>query len=139
MAGLRITIHNAAGVATHQVEVPADVPAGKLLKVLPGRLDFPIVHSSGQPIAYGLFFNDREIPPDVTLGAAGIEDGSHLMLVPETQAGAPSRAVSESAQDERRLLAEEIATAVETRLMVKLRETLKPSDSNVEHANPHYS
>jgi len=85
MAGVRIKITNELGVATHRVELPSDVPIGKLLKILPTRIGRPSLDDRGAPIGYRLYDQGKELDPDQTLPQAGVQDEDALSLFAEAR------------------------------------------------------
>jgi len=87
MAGIKVKITNEVGVATHRVELPHDVPVGKLLKVLPGKVNRPPLQDDGRPIGYRLYHNNRELNQDQTLGQQQVHDDDALSLRAEATAG----------------------------------------------------
>jgi len=87
MAGIRVKITNEVGVATHRVELPHDVPVGKLLKVLPTRIGRPPLDQEGRPIGYRMYHNNNELNQDQTLGQAEVHDDDTISLRAEGTAG----------------------------------------------------
>lgn len=87
MGGIRVRVTNEVGVATHRVELPHDVPVGKLLKVLPARLSRTALYEDGSPIGYRLYANNAELNQDQTLAQANVHDGDTISLRAEATAG----------------------------------------------------
>lgn len=80
------------GVATHTIEVPGDVAAGKLLRVLVRKLAFPIVDPSHLEIAYELLHVPTRsvLAPSKTLIEQGVQEGDRVRLFHEPFAGGPA-------------------------------------------------
>ena len=80
MAGIKVNISNEVGVATHAVELPHDVPVGKLLKVLPARIGRNVIYEDGRPISYRLYHNNNELSTDQTLSAQNVAENDTVSL-----------------------------------------------------------
>ncbi|HLX09253.1 MAG TPA: EsaB/YukD family protein [Thermoanaerobaculia bacterium] len=87
MAGVRVTIQDTMGTATHSAELPHDITMRRLIPALVTRLRLPILGADSQPISYRLYFDGREIGQEQTLEQAGVRDSSVLSLSQEATAG----------------------------------------------------
>jgi hypothetical protein len=87
MAGINVTIANTTGSATHQGEVPHDVPSERLIKALIGVLGMPYLGQDGRPISYRLYHNGRQIEARQNLSDAGVREHDTITLSQEAVAG----------------------------------------------------
>ncbi len=88
MAGINVTLTEAATNTPHSVELPRDIPMSRLIPALIDRLDLPITGPDGQAMSYRLQTEDGTVLGDNdTLNSVGVQDGSNITLSAEMQAG----------------------------------------------------
>jgi uncharacterized ubiquitin-like protein YukD len=89
MSTVRMTIWDATGGKSQDVEAPSDVPVQRLLVILVERMSLPINSPDGQIMSYKLQHkrSGRQLLDKQSLDEAGVVDGDELRLQPEITAG----------------------------------------------------
>jgi WXG100 protein secretion system (Wss), protein YukD len=86
---LNITVTDAGGAQRNEVSVPGEAAAVKIIAALVNSLNLPLSGPDGSPMSYKFHHVEsaRQIKDDMTLVAAGVNDGDTLRLIPEIVAG----------------------------------------------------
>ena len=89
MPDLDLTIKDVSGSQRHDVTVPNDAPALKIIAALVNQLNLPVNSPDNTPMSYKFHHEEtgRQIKDDMTLSDAGVSNGDSLRLVPEIVAG----------------------------------------------------
>lgn len=89
MSHVNVTVTDATGAKSREVELPDDAPAGRLLAVLIEKLAFPKNGPDGQLLTYRFHHRQtgRQLLDDQTLSDIGVRDGDLLRVMPEITAG----------------------------------------------------
>jgi hypothetical protein len=88
MASMRVVILDHTGSKKTQVELPDNVPMGRLLPALAARMQLP-TQQAGVPISYQLDNrrSGRRLNDDDTLQSANVQTDDLLALLPVVTAG----------------------------------------------------
>ena len=88
MDSITVSVWDVAGAELATAALPTDVPIQRLALLLTDRLQLPTCDGAGQPLRYVLNHQNRprQLPPDLTLAAAGVVAGDTLRLIPELPA-----------------------------------------------------
>ena len=88
MPEMKLTIYTQGGDA-HDIEAPADILAGELVKDLSEQLHFPATDAEGNPVSWRLDNKDMGKTLDLgrTLEQNGVQTGHRMSLIRQVTAG----------------------------------------------------
>ncbi len=89
MSRIRVVIEDHTGNRKVTVEMPDDIPMGRLLPALITKLGWPTIDPAGRPVVYRLDHHrtNRRLNDNDSLQSAGVQPDDLLTLLPEMTAG----------------------------------------------------
>ncbi len=88
MADVKLTVYTQGG-DKHEIEAPADIRAGDLVKDLAEQLQFPGTDAEGNPVSWRLDNKDtgKTLDLEKSIDENGVQSGHRLTLIRQVTAG----------------------------------------------------